>query len=94
MNQPLAGIFTPNITPLDPRGRLDEETLRGYVDWLIEKGVHGLYPNGSTGEFVRFTPEERRRVIEVVVDQTRGRVPILAGAAEANVSETIRACDT
>jgi 4-hydroxy-tetrahydrodipicolinate synthase len=94
MNQPLAGIFTPNITPLDARGRLDEDTLRGYVDWLIEKGVHGLYPNGSTGEFVRFTPEERRRVIEVVVDQTRGRVPILAGAAEANVSETIRACDT
>ena len=94
MNQPLSGIFTPNITPLDAKGRLDEDKLRGYVDWLIEHGVHGLYPNGSTGEFVRFTPEERRRVIEVVVDQTRGRVPILAGAAEANVAETIRACDT
>lgn len=94
MKQPLAGIFTPNITPLDARGRLDEDKLRSYVDWLIEHGVHGLYPNGSTGEFVRFTPEERRRVIEVVVDQTRDRVPILAGAAEANVSETIRACDT
>jgi 4-hydroxy-tetrahydrodipicolinate synthase len=78
---------------LDSRGQLDEDKLRGYVDWLIERGVHGLYPNGSTGEFVRFTPEERRRVIEVVVDQTRGRVPILAGAAEANVAETIRACD-
>ena len=94
MNQPLSGIFTPNITPLDSKGRLDEQTLRSYVDWLIAKGVHGLYPNGSTGEFVRFTPEERRRVIEVVVDQTKGRVPILAGAAEANVTETIRACDT
>ena len=93
MNQPLAGIFTPNITPLDSRGQLDEDKLRGYVDWLIDRGVHGLYPNGSTGEFVRFTPEERRRVIEIVVDQTRGRVPILAGAAEANVAETIRACD-
>jgi 4-hydroxy-tetrahydrodipicolinate synthase len=92
--QPLAGIFTPNITPIDARGQLDEETLRAYIDWLIEHGVHGLYPNGSTGEFVRFTPEERKRVIEVVVDQTRGRVPILAGAAEANIEETIRACDT
>ena len=70
MNQPLAGIFTPNITPLDSRGQLDEDKLRGYVDWLIDRGVHGLYPNGSTGEFVRFTPEERRRVIEIVVDQT------------------------
>ena len=92
--QPLAGIFTPNITPVNARGELDEETLRGYIDWLFEHGVHGLYPNGSTGEFVRFTPEERKRVIEVVVDQTRGRVPILAGAAEANIEETIRACDT
>ncbi len=92
--QPLAGIFTPNITPLNSQGELDEPTLRGYVDWLIEHGVHGLYPNGSTGEFVRFTPEERRRVIEIVVDQTRGRVPILAGAAEANIDETVRACDT
>ena len=91
--QPLSGIFTPNITPIDSRGNLDEATLRGYVDWLIEKGVHGLYPNGSTGEFVRFTPEERRRIIEVVVDQTAGRVPILAGAAEANTRETIDACD-
>lgn len=92
--QPLSGIFTPNITPLDVHGRLDEDKLRAYVDWLIDHGVHGLYPNGSTGEFVRFTPQERRRVIEVVADQTRGRVPILAGAAEANVDETVRACDT
>ena len=92
-NQSLSGIFTPNIVPLDARGHIDEGTLRGYVDWLIEKGVDGLYPNGSTGEFVRFTPEERRRIIDIVVDQTAGRVPILAGAAEANVKETIDACD-
>ncbi len=92
--KPLAGIFTPNISPTDANGRIDEATLRGYIDWLIERGVDGLYPNGSTGEFVRFTAEERRRIIEIVVDQTRGRVPILAGAAEANVEETIRACNT
>lgn len=91
---PLAGIFTPNIVPLDRRGEIDEPQLRGYIDWLIEKGVHGLYPNGSTGEFLRFTPEERRQIIRIVVDQTAGRVPILAGAAEANVKETIDACDT
>jgi dihydrodipicolinate synthase/N-acetylneuraminate lyase len=89
----LRGIFTPNIVPLDERGDIDEGELRRYVDWLIEHGVHGLYPNGSTGEFTRFTPEERRRVIEIVVDQTRGRVPVLAGAAEANVRETLAACE-
>jgi len=90
---PLRGIFTPNIVPLDARGEINEAELRRYVDWLIERGVHGLYPNGSTGEFTRFTAEERRRIIEIMADQTRGRVPILAGAAEANTRETIKACE-
>ena len=89
----LQGIFTPNMVPLDPQGKIDEPGLRKYVDWLIAKGVHGLYPNGSTGEFLRFTPEERRRIIEIIVDQTAGRVPVLAGAAEANARETIAACE-
>lgn len=89
----LTGIFTPNLVPLDSRGEINEAELRRYVDWLIARGVHGLYPNGSTGEFTRFTAEERRRIIEIVADHTRGRVPILAGAAEANVKETIKACE-
>jgi 4-hydroxy-tetrahydrodipicolinate synthase len=91
--QRLEGIFTPNIVPLDDRGEINERELRRYVDWLIERGVHGLYPNGSTGEFTRFTAEERGRIIEIIADQTAGRVPILAGAAEANTRETIRACE-
>ncbi len=89
----LQGIFTPNIVPLDGRGEINEAELRRYTDWLIDRGVHGLYPNGSTGEFTRFTPEERRRIIAIMADQTRGRVPVLAGAAEANVRETISACE-
>ncbi|MBS0210831.1 MAG: dihydrodipicolinate synthase family protein [Planctomycetes bacterium] len=89
----LQGIFTPNLVPLDARGEINEPELRRYVDWLIERGVHGLYPNGSTGEFTRFSIEERRRIIQIMADQTRGRVPILAGAAEANVRETIAACE-
>ncbi|MEM9588291.1 MAG: dihydrodipicolinate synthase family protein [Planctomycetota bacterium] len=90
----ITGILTPNITPVDANGRVDESTLRGYVDWLIDHGVDGLYPNGSTGEFVRFTPQERRQIVQIVVDQACGRVPILAGAAEANVKETIDACES
>ena len=89
----LSGIFTPNIVPLDERGEINERELRRYTDWLIERGVHGLYPNGSTGEFTRFTPEERRRIIEIMCDQAAGRVPVLAGAAEANTRETIKACE-
>jgi 4-hydroxy-tetrahydrodipicolinate synthase len=89
----LQGIFTPNIVPLDAHGEINEPELRRYTDWLIDRGVHGLYPNGSTGEFTRFTPEERRRIIAIMADQTAGRVPILAGAAEANTRETISACE-
>jgi 4-hydroxy-tetrahydrodipicolinate synthase len=93
MAHKLHGIFTPHMVPLHHSGEIDEQELRRYVDWLIDRGVHGLYPNGSTGEFTRFTPEERRRIVHIVCDQARGRVPVLAGAAEANVTETLRACE-
>jgi 2-dehydro-3-deoxy-D-pentonate aldolase len=89
----LRGIFTPNLVPQDDSGEINEPELRRYVDWLIARGVHGLYPNGSTGEFTRFRADERRRITEIIADQTKGRVPILAGAAEANVRETLAACE-
>jgi dihydrodipicolinate synthase/N-acetylneuraminate lyase len=89
----LGGIFTPHLVPLAADGSIAEPELRRYVEWLIQMGVHGLYPNGSTGEFTRFTAEERRRVIRIVCEQAAGRVPVLAGAAEANVKETLAACE-
>jgi len=89
----IRGIFTPHMVPLDTQGSIHEPELRRYVDWLIDRGVHGLYPNGSTSEFTRFTPPERRRIVEIVTDQTAGRVPVLAGAAEANVRETLANCE-
>src|SRR5271157_3770781 len=89
----LQGIFTPTLVPLDERGQINEPELRRFISWLIDHGVHGLYPNGSTGEFTRFSPEERRRIVQIVCHEARGRVPILAGAAEANVAETVAACE-
>lgn len=93
MAERLQGIFTPNLVPMTEAGEINEAELRRYIDWLIEKGVHGLYPNGSTGEFTRFTVDERKWITEIIADQTAGRVPILAGAAEANARETIKACE-
>ena len=61
------------------KGQINEPELRRFISWLIDHGVHGLYPNGSTGEFTRFTEEERRRIVQIVCDEARGRVPILAG---------------
>jgi dihydrodipicolinate synthase/N-acetylneuraminate lyase len=94
MGEKIRGIFTPHIIPLQANGEIDEPETCRYIDWLIEKGVHGLYPNGSTGEFTRFTADERKRIVKIVCEAARGRVPVLAGAAEANVRETLRACET
>jgi 4-hydroxy-tetrahydrodipicolinate synthase len=93
MSAKLQGIFTPTLVPLDEQGQINEPELRRFISWLIEHGVHGLYPNGSTGEFTRFSQEERRRIVQIVCQEARGRVPILAGAAEANVAETLAACE-
>ncbi|MCC6354713.1 MAG: dihydrodipicolinate synthase family protein [Verrucomicrobiae bacterium] len=94
MGSKIEGIFTPHVVPLDGAGRIDEGELRRYLGWLIDRGVHGLYPNGSTGEFTRFTAEERRLIVRVACEVGAGRVPVLAGAAEANARETIKACET
>jgi len=89
----LSGIFTPNMVPLDDRDAINEAELRRYTEWLITNGISGLYPNGSTGEFTRFRFEERKQIVRIIADQARGRVPILAGAAEANVRTTLEACE-
>ena len=89
----ISGILAPHMVPLDDRGAIHEEELARYVSWLVDRGIHGLYPNGSTGEFIRFTPEERRRIVEIVCRAAGGRVPVVAGAAGDTAAETIRACE-
>ena len=88
----IQGIFTPNVVPFHQDHRINEGELRRYVSWLIAKGVTGLYPNGSTGEFIRLSFEQRIRVVEIIADEARGRVPILAGAAEPNIDLVLEAC--
>ncbi len=90
----IKGIYTPNLIPFRDDGSIHEDELRRMVNWLIEKGVGGLYPNGSSGEFIRLSFEERKRVIKIVAEETRGRVPILAGAAESNIHQILDACAT
>lgn len=84
-----SGIFTPNIVIYDAGGAINYKEMERYINWLIEAGIHGLYPNGSTGEFVRLSAEERRDVVRLIADVNNKRVPILAGASEANVRDVI-----
>jgi 4-hydroxy-tetrahydrodipicolinate synthase len=66
------------VTPFRDEA-FDEEQFRGFVEWQIAEGSHGLVPVGTTGESATLTAEEQRRVISVCVEQARGRVPVIAG---------------
>jgi 4-hydroxy-tetrahydrodipicolinate synthase len=87
----LSGIFVPNIVPFDAQGGIAEDELRRIIRWLGQKGVTGFYPNGSTGEFIRLSFEERKRVLKIVVEEAAGK-PILAGASEPNVDMVLEMC--
>jgi hypothetical protein len=58
--------------PLDERSNINEDELRRCVDWLIDRGVHGLYPNGSRGEFRRYTADERKRIVMAELSPIQG----------------------
>ena len=84
------GTYTVMITPFDQEGFVDVVTLRRFVDWQIESGIHGLVPLGSTGEFLSLTDDERDLVARVVIEQTAGRVPVLVGTGAENTLDVIR----
>jgi 4-hydroxy-tetrahydrodipicolinate synthase len=85
----LFGCGTALATPFTPSGDVDERALRALVDWQIAEGIHFLVPCGSTGEAATMSPAEHRRVVEIVVEQTRGRVPVMAGAGSNDTKKAI-----
>ncbi len=83
------GSFVALITPMRPDGAVDEAALERFVDWQITEGSHGLVPVGTTGESPTLTHDEHKRVVEITVAVTRGRVPVIAGAGSNSTSEAI-----
>ena len=77
------------VTPITPDGKINVGALRKLTNYLIEGGVHGLFPVGSQGEFYALTFEEKKKVIETVVEETRGRVPVYAGTGAITNREAI-----
>lgn len=73
------GVYSVLPTPFDAQGELDEASLRRVVDLFIDSGVDGLTALGVTGEVARLDDGERARVLEIVLDAARGRVPVVAG---------------
>ena len=85
----ITGSLPALVTPFE-NGKVDVDALKKLVDWHIDQGSHGLVPVGTTGESPTLTHEEHDRVVEVVVAQAAGRVPVIAGAGSNNTAETVR----
>ena len=83
------GVFPYLVSPIDERGRVKDAVLTRLVDNLIDAGVHGLTPLGSTGEFAYLNREQRRRIVEIVVQATQNRVPVVAGVAATTIADAV-----
>lgn len=83
------GVNTPISAPMTEGQAIDYASLETLCEYLIEKGVHGLYPNGSTGEMAYLSTEERKKVLEVTVKAAKGRVQVFSMVGAPTTKETI-----
>ena len=91
MRTPFTGVGTALITPFTRSGAVDESGVKRLARRQIDGGVHFLVPCGTTGETPTLTDDERRRVVELVVEEAAGRVPVLAGAGGYDTREVAHA---
>jgi 4-hydroxy-tetrahydrodipicolinate synthase len=83
----LRGVYPYLVSPVDSDGRVMRGVLADLVEHLIDAGVHGLTPLGSTGEFAYLSTAQRLEIVEVVVQAARGRVPVIAGVAATTIRD-------
>jgi len=83
------GVIPAVLTPFKINGDVNETALRNYLDFLIEKGVHGLFPLGTNGSGPLMSVEDRKKVISIVVEQTNKRVPVIVHTGAISTAETI-----
>ena len=89
MRTPFTGVGTALVTPFRPDGSIDDLAVRRLVRRQIEAGIHFVSPCGTTGEAPTLSLSEKVRVVQLVVDEASGRVPVLAGAGGYNTREVI-----
>lgn len=83
------GVFPYLVSPITPSGEIDEPVLKQLCTDLIDAGVHGLTPLGSTGEFAYLSSSQRRRVVEIVLEAANGRLPVVAGVASTTITDAV-----
>jgi 4-hydroxy-tetrahydrodipicolinate synthase len=89
MRTPFTGVGTALVTPFTTGGDLDEAAVRRLARRQIDAGIHFLCPCGTTGENPTLTDAERMRIVEIVVEESNGKVPVLAGAGGYDTHEVI-----
>jgi 4-hydroxy-tetrahydrodipicolinate synthase len=82
------GSITALVTPFKD-GAVDEAAFRAFINWQIEQGTNGLVPVGTTGESPTLSHKEHDRVVEICVEETKGRVPVIAGAGSNSTAEAV-----
>lgn len=87
---PLHGIIPPLVLPMTGDGSIDLASLRRQAAFLLDRGVHGLWVNGTTGEFHALEPEERQAVLREVVAAAAGRVPVIAQVGDAATRRALK----
>lgn len=85
----LKGTITALVTPFDDTGAVDEAALRRLVSFQLQEGINGLLPCGTTGESPTLSYDEHNQVIDIVIDEARGRVPVIAGTGSNSTREAI-----
>ena len=86
----IKGVVVPMITPIDKEERIDEQAIRGQIDYVIEGGVSGILLYGSNGEFYVIEEDEMERGLKIAVDQAAGRVPIYFGIGAISTKKCVR----
>ncbi|PRX21796.1 4-hydroxy-tetrahydrodipicolinate synthase [Orenia metallireducens] len=90
MDFEIKGIIPAMVTPMDKEGNLNKAALRKLTNHLIDGGVHGLFPVGSTGEYYGLTLDQKREALEIVIEEANGRLPIYAATGMITTKETIQ----
>ena len=83
------GSLVALITPMREDGSVDEKAYADFVEWQIKEGTHGIVPVGTTGESPTLSHDEHRRVVEIAVEVSNGRVPVIAGAGSNSTAKAI-----
>ena len=85
----LYGVTVPIITPFDEKGEVDLASLENLAEYIVQSGLHCLYPCGTTGEMLMLSLEERKAIVETVVKKADHRVPVFAQVGAMNLRDTV-----